>query len=258
MTIQKQTIPTTNYEVGRRGKSVNKILIHWIVGTLASADAQFKKVNSTSAHYGIEDAKIFQWVDEKNTAYHAGNFTVNLESIGIEHSADLNRPATEETYKTSAELIAILCKKHNIPLDRQHIIKHSEVVATRCCGTVDIDRLISMAKSIINPSQPPMTTDMRIEYFEKLRQAHWGSIAWESLTMSQVEEEARQTPLRNKRAKLVDDMARKLGYTGDTNQLTVEVMLSLINNGKPTYEQGYAKGRAEFKQAIQRKIEQTT
>jgi len=105
---------------------------------------------------------------------------------------------------------------------------------------------------------PPMTTDMRIEYFEKLRQAHWGSIAWESLTMSQVEEEARQTPLRNKRAKLVDDMARKLGYTGDTNQLTVEVMLSLINNGKPTYEQGYAKGRAEFKQAIQRKIEQTT
>ena len=134
-----------NYDTNR--KPIKKIVIHWIVGNLASADAVFAKTGGVSAHYGVEDTTVHQYVREENVAYHAGVYTVNQESIGIEHSAAPDRPASEATYKTSGELIADICKRYNIPLDRTHIIKHSQVKATQCPGTMDLDRLIEIAKS---------------------------------------------------------------------------------------------------------------
>lgn len=78
---------------------------------------------------------------------------MNQRSIGIEHDATTEHVASEETYKTSAELIADICRRYAIPLDREHIIKHSEVKATQCPGTLDIDRLIRMATEVLAPPQ---------------------------------------------------------------------------------------------------------
>lgn len=140
--IQK---PSPNQD-GNRVK-IDRVVIHWIVGNLASADAVFSKTSpGTSAHYGIEDDKIHQYVAENRVAYHAGNYPVNQRSIGIEHSAQPGRVASDKTYETSAQLIAEISKRYGIPLDRTHIIKHSEVKATQCPGTMDLDRLISLAK----------------------------------------------------------------------------------------------------------------
>ena len=111
-----------------------------MVGTLASTDAQFQKAGGTSAHYGIEDANIHQYVDEKNTAYHAGAWTPNLTSIGIEHSAAPNRPASDATYQTSIALCKELCAKYNLNPDTD-IIPHNSIVATQCPGTIDINRI---------------------------------------------------------------------------------------------------------------------
>lgn len=149
-----QWIGSPNYDTNR--KPINKIIIHWIVGNLAAADATFTKTSAgTSAHYGVEDSTIHQYVLEQNVAYHAGVYSVNQESVGIEHSASPDRPASESTYKTSGELIYEIAKRYNIPLDRQHILKHSEVKATQCCGTVDVDKLISIAKSFAAPQPLP-------------------------------------------------------------------------------------------------------
>lgn len=138
-------IGSPNYDSNR--KPIDRIVIHWFgVGKQASADAQFQKPNGTSAHYSIEDNSIHQYVKEENVAYHAGNYAMNQRSIGIEHSAEPDRPATEITYKNSGLLVADICKKYNIPADRQHIIKHSEVKATQCPGTMDLDKIISLAK----------------------------------------------------------------------------------------------------------------
>ena len=121
MAIIKQTIPTSNYDTSR--KPITHIVIHWIVGTLASADASFKNPSRiASAHYGVEDNTIYQWVDEKHTAYHCGNYAFNQKSIGIEHSAAPDRPASEATYQSSGKLIAEIAKRYNIPLDRTHIL----------------------------------------------------------------------------------------------------------------------------------------
>lgn len=149
-------VPSPNYDLNRT--TVDRIVIHWIVGNLASADAQFKKTNSTSAHYGIEDDEIHQYVGEIAVAYHAGNYAMNQRSIGIEHSASPDRPASDKTYETSGKLIAEIAERYSIPLDRKHIIKHSEVIATQCCGTIDIDRLIRIAKGSVEqpvPTTPP-------------------------------------------------------------------------------------------------------
>lgn len=129
-------------------KPITMIVIHWFgMGTLEGASATFQKKPGTSAHYGISDNRVWQWVKEEHVAYHAGNYSVNQKSIGIEHDANPDKKLSEASYQTSGNLVADICKRYNIPLDRKHIIKHSEVPrATRCCGTIDIDKIISIAK----------------------------------------------------------------------------------------------------------------
>jgi len=153
--------PSPNQD-GNRVK-IDRIVIHWIVGNLAAADAVFSKPGNASAHYGIENSTIHQYVPENRVAYHAGNYAMNQRSVGIEHSAAPDRPASEQTYKTSAALVRAICQRHNIPIDRAHIIKHSEVVATQCCGTIDIEKIINYAKQGAT-QQPPM--DDRAHFFD--------------------------------------------------------------------------------------------
>lgn len=150
MTITQK--PSPNFDSNR--VKIDRILIHWIVGNLATADAQFAKPNGTSAHYGIEDETVHQYVKEENVAYHAGNYPFNQRSIGIEHSAAPDRPASPTTYLTSGLLVSQIAKRYNIPLDREHIMKHSQVVPTQCCGTVDIDKIIAIAKGIDSGQMP--------------------------------------------------------------------------------------------------------
>jgi N-acetyl-anhydromuramyl-L-alanine amidase AmpD len=135
-----------NFDTNR--KPVDKVVIHWFgEGTLTSANSRFQNPESkVSAHYGISDNTIWQWVKEENVAYHAGNYTMNQQSVGIEHDATTTKNASEETYRTSGMLVGDICRRYKIPIDREHIIKHSEVKATQCPGTLDLDKIIAIAK----------------------------------------------------------------------------------------------------------------
>lgn len=141
-----------NFEVGRK-VPVDRIVLHWIVGKLSAADAEFQKPSrQASAHYGIGNKVVHQYVKEEDTAYHCGNLAFNRRSIGIEHEGGPDLPITDETYATSAELVATICKKYAIPLARTHIIGHREVAATQCPGALDIDRVIREAKALGVPA----------------------------------------------------------------------------------------------------------
>lgn len=151
MTITQKQSP--NQDSNR--KPINRILIHWFgAGNLATTDATFAKPNGTSAHYAIEDENVHQYVAENKVAYHAGDYAFNQRSIGIEHSATPDRPASPTTYLTSGLLVSQIAKRHGIPLDREHIMRHGEVVATQCCGTVDVDKIIAIAKGIDTGQMP--------------------------------------------------------------------------------------------------------
>lgn len=146
MEIIKKSSP--NFNSGRQWKKVKRLVIHWVgTGTFDGAiNWLCNPASKASAHYVVGDDVIYQLVEEKDTAWHTGVWDVNLETIGIEHDAIPDRPATELTYKTSAELIAGICERYNIPLDREHIIGHKEVKPTQCPGTMNIEKLIELAK----------------------------------------------------------------------------------------------------------------
>ena len=137
-------------------KQIKLVVLHWFgTGTLESANARFQNpASQVSAHYGVSGNTVYQWVKEDAVAYHAGVYSVNQESIGIEHDATTEHLASEDTYKTSIQLVAEICKRYNIPIDREHIRKHSEFKATQCCGTLDIDRIVREAKLFISPTLP--------------------------------------------------------------------------------------------------------
>lgn len=131
---------------------IDRIVIHHNATTsdsVARATWYVSTGKGTSAHYQVTPDKIWGCVGEESVAYHAGNYSMNQRSIGIEHLNNTGAPTwtiAEATYQNSAKLIADIATRYNIPIDRQHIIKHGEVSSTACPGGIDIDRLVSLAK----------------------------------------------------------------------------------------------------------------
>jgi N-acetyl-anhydromuramyl-L-alanine amidase AmpD len=123
-----------NYTVAERPASnlIDKIIIHVTQGSWASAINWFQDPNAlSSSHYVIRSADGFmcESVLEKNIAWHAGNWSYNQTSIGLEHEGYVYNPVwfTEAMYDSSAQLSAYLCYNYGIPADRAHIIGHNEV-----------------------------------------------------------------------------------------------------------------------------------
>ncbi|WP_228064579.1 N-acetylmuramoyl-L-alanine amidase [Streptococcus danieliae] len=136
--------------------TVNLIVIHHNAGT-SDENARrtwYKSTGiGTSAHYQVTPTDIWGCVGENYVAYHAGDYGVNQRSIGIEHLNSTGARSwqiAEETYKNSAKLIADLCRRYKLPIDRKHIVGHREIVATACPGGIDIDKLIRMAQEVAN------------------------------------------------------------------------------------------------------------
>jgi len=145
-------IPGSNFMPGRDGNPISVIVDHWMAGTFIAADAHFRNpAAKVSAHYGItRDGQIKQWVADGDTAYHAGNWTANLISIGIEHEASPTMPPTPEVYAASARLHAYLSEKHGIPLELGETVKpHNSIVPTACPGTLDLERIIELAGGLM-------------------------------------------------------------------------------------------------------------
>jgi hypothetical protein len=134
---------------------IDRIIIHTMVGSAASAASRFNTYGQqVSAHYGVKlDGSLIHWLEETFTAYQAGSYSMNQRSIGIEHedNGDYNGVRPDTLYAESAKLVADICKFYSIPCDRQHILKHSEVIATGCPDALDIDRIVREAAAILVP-----------------------------------------------------------------------------------------------------------
>ncbi len=77
-----------------------------------------------------EDGHIAQHVRPQDVAWHAGNWYVNMHSIGLEHEGFAAEGApwfSEAMYRTSAALVRYLAREYRIPLDRAHVIGHDQV-----------------------------------------------------------------------------------------------------------------------------------
>ena len=125
---------TSNYTVASRPGTyrVNYIVIHTTQGSYAGSISWYQNpASQVSAHYTFRssDGAVTQSVREKDVAWHAGNWTYNTQSIGIEHEGYVDNPAwyTDSMYRASAALTRTLADRYGIPKDRAHIIGHSQV-----------------------------------------------------------------------------------------------------------------------------------
>jgi len=138
-----------NYRSGREGNAVNTIVYHWIDGTQQVADLIFTDpTRVVSAHFSVEDDSVHQYVRIQDTAFHAGKYSMNLRSIGIEHSAQPGRDASDATYETSAQLVVQIARSLGKKVSDLNHIPHSAVVATACPGSLDIDRIVTRARAL--------------------------------------------------------------------------------------------------------------
>jgi hypothetical protein len=73
----------------------------------------------------------------------------NLYTIGIEHEGSGESEWPDAMYDASAKLIADVCTRWSIPIDRAHIVGHREIYGRKTCpnDVVDLARLIAMAKT---------------------------------------------------------------------------------------------------------------
>jgi len=123
-----------NYTVANRESDfpINYVVIHTTQGSYSGTINWFQNpAANVSSHYVIRssDGQITQMVREKDIAFHAGNWTYNTQSIGIEHEGFVDNPSwyTDAMYRASAALTRNVCLKYGIPMTRSRIIGHFEV-----------------------------------------------------------------------------------------------------------------------------------
>lgn len=124
---------------GTKLQSVKNILVHWVGNANSSAIANRNYFESlkdkliyASSQYiiGLQGEKI-RCIPEDEVAHHAGNLTVNRNSIGIEVChPDWNGKFSEVTYNSLVELCADLCRRYNLSVNA--IIRHYDVTGKEC------------------------------------------------------------------------------------------------------------------------------
>lgn len=151
--------PARYFTRGRAAQKVQYIVIHWWGDprTRPSFDGVvnwFKTGGGrNSAHFVIEGGRVTQMVELKNTAWHAGNWTANLRSVGLE----LNPRASDADYEQAAAVIMQLRAVYgDIPLRRHKDVSNKP---TACPGTYDLARLDRLARrQALPPAKPVATT----------------------------------------------------------------------------------------------------
>lgn len=131
---------TPNYRQGRSGRQPAAIVNHITAGAFPGCLSWMQNPGAeASAHYLVtKDVRIFQLVNDEDTAWHAGGVNKpswslydgtnpNRYTIGIEHEGQPGDELTEEQYQATLWLHRQLITKWGIPVDPDHIIGHYRI-----------------------------------------------------------------------------------------------------------------------------------
>jgi hypothetical protein len=178
---------------GRGGRKPQIIVIH----TQAGAGNPFSwfqslGVNGASAadctiwNPAAASGKLVRYLYDSDTAWTNGDWTepINHKNPVLEglfksgvYSGDVsltvenegNRTFTDAQYTRLAQLVAWWSDQYTIPIDRNHIVGHSEIGPHKQCpGPFDFDRLIANANQLYNAAYgriPPPPFDPNPQHF---------------------------------------------------------------------------------------------
>ncbi|MDQ3067395.1 MAG: N-acetylmuramoyl-L-alanine amidase [Actinomycetota bacterium] len=117
----------------RSTESLDKIVVHVTEGAFWGSVQWLKSPRAhASSHYVVSRrGKIVQLVHLSDIAWHAGNWSVNTQSVGIEHEGFTYGPSgfTNAQYHASARLAGWIARRALMPIDRKHFIGHADVPA---------------------------------------------------------------------------------------------------------------------------------
>lgn len=141
MEIQEKLLTINPYSrSGEQQNEIEYLVIHWVGNAGSSAIANrnyFENLQNThktyaSSHYVIGlDGEIIRCIPEDEVAFHAGSYSMNRKSIGIEDChPDWEGKFNENTYNSLVELCADICKRYELSVD--NIIRHYDVTGKNC------------------------------------------------------------------------------------------------------------------------------
>lgn len=164
-----------------RYKPILAIVVHVTDGpTLDGALSWFNNpASKVSANYiiDIDGSRIVQPVADNLAAWHSGIYPatyqvllksrpdltwlpesagdINQVTLGVEHVGVPPAPWQFGQMQTSAKLLAMLCAKYSIPIDRTHIVGHHEIYALHAnCPNCDLDLLVKLAQVAMDADKP--------------------------------------------------------------------------------------------------------
>lgn len=160
MEIIKRHSP--NFREGRENFKPKAFVIHVSEGKFESSlQWCLEKISRVSYHFLIkEDGQIYELVDPKNTAWHAGlavkptwqGHTIgrnpNLETIGIAFAGFADKGPTAVQIWAIRELLIELSHIHTLPIDRLHVIGHNEIRMDKVCPGphANLDAIVYLAQ----------------------------------------------------------------------------------------------------------------
>lgn len=141
MVVEERILTKNKYSrSGEKQGKIDHIVVHWVGNANTSALANrnyFENLRLThrtqaSAHYIIGlKGEIIHCIPDDEVAFHAGSYSMNRKSIGIENChPDWNGKFNDATYNSLVELCVFLCNKYGIK--PQNIIRHYDVTKKEC------------------------------------------------------------------------------------------------------------------------------
>lgn len=145
MKIEK--LRATNFTSGRSGYKLDRIVIHHWGQRGQTTDGiinWFCRNSScnTSCHYIVGQGRVVNIVKETDTAWHAGNWSWNCRSIGIE--------CMPEKYNEDLHLVAKLVADIWRRYGKLPIYEHRDIVSTDCCGIWSKEEVRKLAEKYYN------------------------------------------------------------------------------------------------------------
>ena len=174
----------SNYSGSASRKKINNACLHHMSGVLTAkqcGDIFARSGRGGSAHYGIgSDGKIGLYVDEKNVAWHAGNWPENQCSVGIEISNDViggNWHVSDKSLELTIKLVADILKRNGIKeaIKGKTVTWHSMFAQTKCCGDYlrsKMDYICAEVNKILKGGVAPAPAPVKNSFFPA--KGYWG------------------------------------------------------------------------------------
>lgn len=148
-------------------KSGYDFVFHSTDGAAAGVDATFVNPNPggsgpRSAHVMfLKNGLVHQYVDLKDTAWHAGKFVENTRSVGMEFEdgGDNQAPRTPEQLAEGAKFVKWVEEQLG---PAKEYLRHKDVVPTQCPGNVPVEDIVKAAHApavvVVPKPLPPEPT----------------------------------------------------------------------------------------------------